>query len=150
MAAYHLQDYGEALHLLHRSLALFTTLDDMAAEAVICNSLGQVYEAIGELQTALYYYWDAMTFWKELGDRQGELYNLVCMAGAYRQEEMPFSALDAYRHAALLWSEIAPGEAIAQVEATYRDDDLEPILNAYQSIFSPVLEQFYLQFQELR
>ncbi|MEB3359339.1 MAG: hypothetical protein VKK04_21615 [Synechococcales bacterium] len=102
VAAYEQSYYPKAIALLEQAVSIWVSQEDRHQESNALTWLGLAYQAYGQLRAALCYFWDAWVLSKNLGDRASEVMNLLWLGDIYDQEEMPLSALDAYRQAIAL------------------------------------------------
>ncbi|MDT9252633.1 tetratricopeptide repeat protein, partial [Limnospira sp. PMC 1280.21] len=61
-------------------------VEDRRGEATTLNNIGGVYSDLGEKQTALDYYNQALPLFRAVGDREGEANTLTNMASLQRSQ----------------------------------------------------------------
>ncbi|MDT9319005.1 MAG: tetratricopeptide repeat protein, partial [Limnospira sp. PMC 1306.21] len=74
-------------------------MEDRRGEATTLNNIGGVYDSLGEKQTALDYYNQALPLSRAVEDRRGEATTLNNIGGVYDSLGEKQTALDYYNQA---------------------------------------------------
>jgi CHAT domain-containing protein/tetratricopeptide (TPR) repeat protein len=82
--------------------------------AIDLNNIGGVYDDLGQKQKALEFYQEALSIWKEVGDRAGEAATLNNIGGVYSALGQKQKALEFYQEALTIFQAVGDraGEAV--------------------------------------
>jgi CHAT domain-containing protein/predicted negative regulator of RcsB-dependent stress response len=103
----------KSIEKYHEALELYRRAADHHREAVILDSIGEVYLSLGEMQKALEKFTEALPLFRALGDRRGEADALNYIGGVYRYLGETQKALEKFAEALPLWRAVGDrrGEA---------------------------------------
>jgi CHAT domain-containing protein/Tfp pilus assembly protein PilF len=98
--------FREALQTFGRVLEIRRAIGDRQGEGTTLNSMGSVYDNLGEYSQALKFYEQALAIRKELGDKAGEGITLNNMGSVYESMEQYPQALKTYEQALMIRKEV--------------------------------------------
>ena len=135
VAAYHREEYQEAIARLEQASTIYLAAGDTLAEANSRSWLGHAYREQQMTRCAMCCYWDAWKLCAEVGDRQGTLTNLVELGQIYEREDMLLSALDAYHQAIELYPGVSlPSSFFDKARLCERTGAIEQAVHCYRQL----------------
>ncbi|MBE9040178.1 tetratricopeptide repeat protein [Oscillatoriales cyanobacterium LEGE 11467] len=93
------REYQSALESFDRALVLYRELGDLRGEGVILSNIGQVYNALDDLDRAIDYYQQSLALFRQTGYLLGEAASLGNLGMAYRAKEEHERALEYFQQA---------------------------------------------------
>ena len=108
-------------------------LGNRQGEALTLNNIGRLYNDLGEHQTALDYYNQALPIWREVGNRSGEALAISDIGRAYADLGQPAKALDFQTLALPIFREVGSrrGEAMTLNNLGRDHSDMNEAQQAY-------------------
>jgi CHAT domain-containing protein/tetratricopeptide (TPR) repeat protein len=104
----------KSIEKYHEAMELYRRASDRSREAVTLNSIGLVYESLGEMRKALEKFNEALPLWRTVGDRRREAETLNNIGVVYDTLGEMRKALEKYNEALLLRR--AVGDRIGEAE----------------------------------
>ena len=102
--------YADALRLFKQSLFIFREISDRKSEAMLLNSISQVYKAQGDYGKALDYLEQSLSIHREVGNKEGKGTTMNNIATIYLAKGDCQNALKYLEQSLLLQSEIGNKE----------------------------------------
>ena len=108
------EDKRKSIEKYHEALDLYRRAGARRGEAVTLDSIGVIYDSLGETQKALEKFNEALPILRAVGDRNGEATTLNNIGGVYLSLGDTQKALEKYNEALPIWRAVGNriGEAI--------------------------------------
>src|SRR5215510_1987768 len=114
----------KSIEKYHEVLELYRRATDRHGEAVTLNSIGEVYQSLGEMQKALEKFNEALQIFRATGARRGEAATLHNIGLTYWSLGETRKALEKYNEALPLWQAIGDrkgeGATLRNIGAVYQ------------------------------
>jgi signal transduction histidine kinase len=98
---YSAKNYKRALENYHNALFNFASINNKTATAVTLCKIAELYETIGEFNQSIEFMKDAISLFKEAGEKSMQAYSIQNLADTYYEIEFYHSAKQAYGEALL-------------------------------------------------
>ncbi len=97
-----------AIRIAEQRRAIATDLNQVSAERKVAEAESLVKQSRGDsTRSAIAKYQDALTLWREIGDRQTEAFTLLRIGNCYHNVSELNKAIDTYNQSLAIWRELS-------------------------------------------